>query len=185
MLLTVRARALRLTCPSGIIVDVKCVYKGGLPFSLPIHPHFSFSFNFPSDNHTRPKILLRIPSCFRFILLSKKLHLRPAHNKELIKEPSFSVEPAKMPVSGFSIEQDAEVQAYRRLRAQYLAQKQVDEDAKRASQGLPPKREKSVRDMLSDVFRGRERKSVSVRGKVVPSRKLEDDSDWEGDEKEW
>lgn len=90
-----------------------------------------------------------------------------------------------MPVSGFSIEQDAEVQAYRRLRAQFLAQKQADEDAKRVSQGLTPKRERSVRNMLSDVFRGKERKSVSVKGKVVQSRKLEDDSDWEGDEKEW
>ena len=83
-----------------------------------------------------------------------------------------------MAVSGFSVEQDAEYQMYRQLRIQYLAQEKSRKEAERISQGLPPKR--STGELMRDLLAMRKRKSVSVRGNVVASWKLEDDSEWEG-----
>lgn len=90
----------------------------------------------------------------------------------------------KMSHPGFSVEQDYEYQAYKKLRETYLAQRQADEDASRAARGLPPKRKMSLFAVLSEKLRGRPEKSVRSDVSTVPKWKLEDDSEWDDDEKE-
>lgn len=84
-----------------------------------------------------------------------------------------------MPISGFSTEQDQEVQVYRQMRAKYLAEKHGLEAAERAAKELPLKQ--SAGEKLRCMF-ARGRKRVSVGGRVVSGRKLAEDSDYEGED---
>lgn len=84
-----------------------------------------------------------------------------------------------MPVPGFSVEQDAEVHAYRQLRAQYLAQKRAQKAAERASRKSSSLDGESANWLFRRFFSKSGRKSVSVGGNIVPSWRLEEDSDFE------
>lgn len=88
---------------------------------------------------------------------------------------------------GFSVEHDPEVQAYKQLRAQVLAQKREREAAVKANSKAA--RAKVLRELEARENRERERsladrifgrrKAVSVRGNVVDAKKMEEDSEFE------
>lgn len=97
---------------------------------------------------------------------------------------------------GFSIEQDADVQAYKRLRAGILAQERLRRDAAGDARGRELRRLRlSLREdgkqggVWGGVLRrlgflcgrGLGRNAVSVGGIVVAAKKLEEDSDFEGE----
>ncbi|KAK5086235.1 hypothetical protein LTR70_000021 [Exophiala xenobiotica] len=97
---------------------------------------------------------------------------------------------------GFSVEQDADVQAYEQLRATVLAQERLRRDAARGARGRELRRlklslkEDGKRGASGGVLRrlgslcGRGlgwRNAVSVGGVIVAAKKLEEDSDFEGE----
>jgi len=106
---------------------------------------------------------------------------------------------------GFSVEQDADVQAYEQLRATVLAQERLRRDAARGARGRELKRFKL--SLKGDGKRGASvgggggggvlrrlgslcgrglgwRNAVSVGGVIVAAKKLEEDSDFEGEGEE-
>ena len=80
-----------------------------------------------------------------------------------------------MPISAFSCEQDYEVKAYRAMRAQYLQREALRKCEARLASNLPPKKTLGERLFGS-------RQAVSVRGRTVKARRLEEDSDYESDD---